>query len=224
MKLNQAIISLIAGASLALSGQAATTNILDWQFSTADNPASPTPGTTVNPDGGNPLATFTGDNNTYYPGTGGVLAGSPTGLWEMLNGSTVNGHLTLTMDAGGIGTGDYILQVFQFVDSTRSFYPGSLTFSIGQPDSASESVYVPQTGSMIGSWYESTYAWSAVNLTTGITLDMSGAGGPNTGVFFDEVRLTVVGNLGPVPEPSSSVIAAVGLMVLGIRSWIRRRA
>jgi hypothetical protein len=218
MKLNKAILSVAACGLLALTGQAATTNIIDWQFSVAGNPASPTAGTTVNPDGGNPLATFSGANNTYFFGSGpSGLYGSPTGLWDVEDGS-----LQLTLDLGGVGTAQYILEVFQFADSGRSFYPGTLTLSPEGAQFVSESVYVPQSGSMIGSWYEDTYSWSAVNLTSGITLNISGAT-PNTGILFDEVRLTVIGNLGPVPEPSSSLITAVGLLAFGFRSWLRRK-
>jgi hypothetical protein len=217
MRLYKAIISLVPCLSLALAGQAqTTTNILDWQFSTADNPAVPTAATTINPDGGTPLATFTGSsyNYSFFPRDG---AGSPTGTWEI-----DFGQLQLTMDRSAVGPVSYTLQIFQFIDSNRSFFPGTLSLSpAGFQIPPIESVYVPQSGNMFGSWYEETYSWSAVSLNPSITLGITGGGG--SPLLLDEVKLTIVGNLTLVPEPSSSLITAAGLLAFGIRSWLRRK-
>jgi len=88
----------------------------------------------------------------------------------------------------------------------------------------SETVYVPRTGSMIGSWYEDTYSWSDVNLSPTVSLDISPGAGGSGALLFDEVRLTIVGQLGPVPEPSVGLITVAGLLALGVRSWLRRKA
>jgi hypothetical protein len=215
MRLYKAIISLVPCLSLAIAGQAqTTTNILDWQFSTGDNPAVPTAATTINPDDGTPLATFTGSsyNYSFFPRDG---AGSPTGTWEI-----DFGQLQLTMDRSAVGPVSYTLQIFQFIDSNRSFFPGALSLSPAGAQFVSESVYVPQTAGMFGSWYEETYSWSAVTLNPSITLDISGVGG--SPLLLDEVKLTIVGTL--VPEPSCGLIAAAGLLAFGIRSWLRRKA
>ncbi len=210
----KAVLCLVLCLSFALAGQAQTTNVLDWQFNTADNPAMPTPDTTINPDGGNPEANFIGSsiNYSFFPRPG---FGSPIGTWEI-----DFGQLLLNMDRSAVGPVSYTLQVFQFVDSI-GLYPGKLSFSIGAPDSFTSSVYVPQTGDMLGAWYENTYSWSAVNLNPTITLGITETDG--NPLLLDEVQLTIVGNLSLVPEPSSGLIATIGLLAFGIRSWIRRR-
>jgi len=220
MRLNKSILSLVPCVLVALSGQAQTTNILDWQFSTADNPAAPTPETTINPDGGTPLATFTGSgaggsgvNYAFFSRQG---AGPPTGTWEI-----DFGQLQLTMDRGAVGPVSYTLQVFQFVDNTRSFFPGALTLSPSGAQFVSENVYVPQSGDMLGAWYVDTYSWSAVTLNPSISLGITGTGG--SPLLLDEVKLTIVGNLTGVPEPGTAMIAVVGLLAFGVRSWLRRK-
>jgi hypothetical protein len=215
MRFNTAIISLVSCLSFALAGQAQTTNILDWQFSGL-NPDAPTADTTINPDDGTPLATFSGSsiNYSFFPRDG---AGSPTGTWEI-----DFGQLQLTMDRSAVGPVSYTLQVFQFVDSGRQFFPGALSLSPAGVQLGPESVYVPQSGDMTGSWFVSTFSWSAVTLNPSITLGITGAGG--SPILLDEVRLTIVGNLTLVPEPSSSLITVAGLLAFGLRSWLRRKA
>jgi hypothetical protein len=149
------------------------------------------------------------------------------GTWEI-----DFGQLQLTMDRGAVGPVSYTLEVFQFVDSSGSFLPGNLSL-MPTPDAGflpdgitskpvSSTVYVPQTSGMIGSWYDNTYSWSAVTLNPSIVLDISGAGG--SPILLDEVKLTIVGNLTSVPEPSCGLITAAGLLAFGLRSWLRRRA
>jgi len=216
MRLNKAILTLVSCLSLAFVGQAQTTNILDWQFDTADNPAAPTPETTINPDGGAPEATFTGSsiNYEFFP-RGGF--GPPIGTWEI-----DFGQLQLSMDRSAVGPVSYTLQVYQFIDSGRSFYPGALSLSPAGSQFVSESVYVPQAGDMLGAWYVDTYSWSAVSLNPSILIGITGAGG--SPILLDEVKLTIVGNLTLVPEPGFGLIGSVGLVVFGIRSWLRQKA
>jgi hypothetical protein len=219
MKPKPIITSIALFLLLALTGQAQTTNILDWTFSTSANPSAPDTATSINPSGGDPEATFTGNNNTYFVGTGPQgLYGSPTGLWDVEN----NGQLALTLNLSAVGTVNYTLQVWQFADSSRSLYPGTLTLLPAGAQFVSESVYVPQTGTMIGSWYEDTYSWSDVALNPSVTLDIT----PGTGsvaLLFDQVQLTIVGDLVPVPEPSCGLIALAGLAAFGMISWFRRK-
>ena len=133
-----------------------------------------------------------------------------------------NGQLQLSLDRAAVGTVAYTLQVWQFVDSGRSFYPGALSFSPSGAQVGPETVYVPQSGTMIGSWYETTYSWSDVTLDPSISLDITAS--PVSGaVLFDEVRLTVVGDLVPVPEPSAGLMTLAGLLAFGVISWYRRK-
>lgn len=220
MKLNKIIISLVACLSVVLAGQAATTNILDWTFSTAptisgtNQLSTPNPGTSTTP-GDNPLATFIGANATWYFSLGSAF-GPPTGLWDMEGGAYT--HLSLDLAAAGPVT--YTLQIWQFADQFRSFYPGALNL----PTSwfVNESVAVPQSGGMSGSWYEDTYSWSDNNANPVLSLDIK-PGAQFGSLIFDEVRLTIVGELGPVPEPSCGLIMVAGLLGIGIRSWLRRK-
>ena len=216
----KAITSLVPCLFLAIVAQAQTTNILDWQFSTGANPALPTPASTINPDGGTPLATFIDSSATgtgiNYSGAPRPGAGSPSGTWEI-----DFGQLLLTMDRSAVGPVSYTLQVFQFITGD-SFFPGTLSLA-PSPDSnvPVRSVYVPQTPGMIGAWYVDTFSWSAVNLNnSAISLDITGAGG--NPILLDEVKLTIVGNLTSVPEPSCGLITAAGFLAFGLRSWLRR--
>jgi hypothetical protein len=220
VRFSKVLLSLVPCLSLVLVTQAETTNVLDWQFASGNNPAVPTAATTINPDGGSPLATFIDSspsgNGINWSGPTRPGAGSPTGTWEV-----DFGQLLLTMDVGAIGPVSYTLQVFQFIDNT-GFFPGNLSLSPEGSQLVSSSVYVPQTAGMIGAWYVNTYTWSAVSLDPTIALDITGAGG--NPILLDEVKLTIVGNLTQVPEPSCSLIAAAGLFAFGLRSWSRRKA
>ena len=60
---------------------------------------------------------------------------------------------------------------------------------------------------------QSTDPWA--NLPLGIWLDMSA--GSNTGIFFDNVRLT------SVPEPSTLALLASGLFGLVAYAWRKRK-
>jgi hypothetical protein len=219
MKPKRIIITLAACLSLAVTAQAVTTNVLDWTFSIAGNPVAPNLPTTINPSGGNPQATIFGNINTYFFGSAAnqpSLYGSPTGIWD-IEGSA--GHMTLSLNlTGAQKVVGYNVQIYQFADEGRAFYPGNLTLSPSGAQFVSESVYVPQSGSMIGAWYLDTYSWNSVVPSSSLSLDIAPGAG-SSAMLFDEVKLTV---LVDVPEPSSGLIAMVGLLAYGVRSWLRR--
>jgi hypothetical protein len=224
MKLNRVIISLVPCLALVLTAQAATpsTNIWDFTFSvraiTNTPPDAPPVGNSITPDGGNPRAIIFGNNNTYFFGTGpNGLYGSPTGLWDVEGAA--GGHVQITSDLVTPFPVTYTLKIWQFADDGRSFYPGTLSLSPSGAQFVSESVYVPQSGNMFGAWYLDTYSWSSFIPSTTISVDINP--GPGSGaLLFDEVQLTAVLN---APEPSSCLIGAAGLLLFGIRSWLRRK-
>jgi hypothetical protein len=90
MKLNNVIASVVPSLLLALGGQAAQTNTLDWKFSTFGS-TNIAPTTAVTPSGGTPVAAVIGNNNTYFFGSGpggpNGPFGSPTGLWDVEGGT-----------------------------------------------------------------------------------------------------------------------------------------
>ena len=220
MRLNRALLSLVSSVALVLVGQAQTTNSFDWQFSTADNPASPPTNSITNPSGGDPQATFTGPNNTYFFGSGpGGLYGTPTGLWDV-----EAGQLTLTLNRISVTTVDYTVVITQFADQGRALYPGTISWSVPGVQFISETVKVPQSGNMIGSWYVDTYQWTDVDASSGpITLDI-GPAAAGTGLLLDEVQFSIVGALAEVPEPGFGLLAGTGLLALAMRYWPRRKA
>ena len=87
MKANEIILSIGTGLLLVLTSQAQpTTNTLDWKFSAAGNPSPITASGTSNPSGGNPTATFIGNNNSYFfstaPGGANVASARKASMAE----------------------------------------------------------------------------------------------------------------------------------------------
>jgi hypothetical protein len=225
MKLNNVIVSVIPCLLLALGGQAAAQTTLDWQFSTFGtgpaNSVTNAPTTAVSPFGGTAQATVVGPLNTYFFGTGPGGAtgpfGPPTGLWDV-EGS---GQIQLTLDLSAGTPLDYTVVITQFGD--RSFYPGTFSFSLPGATFVSETLVVPQTGNMTGSWVADTYHWSQVNLGNNtISLDI-GPSSSGVGLLVDEVQFSIGGNLMPIPEPGFSQLAAAGLLAFAMRYWSRRK-
>jgi hypothetical protein len=165
-----------------------------------------------------------GPNNTYYFGAGsggpnGVF-GPPTGLWDVQGG----GQIHLTLDRTSASPVDFTVVITEFAD--RSFYPGTISFSLPGVVHVGETVVVPQTGNMTGSWYAETYQWSQVNLggntiTLDITPDISV---PGAALLVDDVQFSITGNLTVVPEPGFSGLAAAGLLAFAMRNWSQRKA
>jgi hypothetical protein len=211
------IVCFVPCLSLTFMAQAQS-NVFDWTFSVAGNPASPNAATTINPSGGTANASFIGNNNTYIFGNApGGFAGTPTGLWDVQNG-----QVQLAINRTSVNPVDLTLVVTEFSD--RSIYPGTMSFSFPGAQFVSETVVVPQTGIMTGAWYAETFSWSQFNLGLNpITLDISPSPA-NGGLLLDEVQFTINGPLVAVPEPGYGALTAAGLLAFGIRSWLRRKA
>lgn len=228
MRPHHILAGVLSSWLLAVTAQAQTqTTTLDWKFSTAQNPAPPT--TQENPTGGTATATFIEGNNTYYFGQGpeGVF-GTPTGLWSMdpLDGKAPK--LQLKLDRTPVQSVDMTVVVTHFVDN--SLYPGVLGFSLPNAVNLGRQVVVPQTGNMIGFWVADTFSWTGVTFPAWggvngapITLDLF-PGMANTGLFLDEVKLSIFGAVSTVPEPMAGQLAGLGLVLFGLRSWLRRKA
>jgi hypothetical protein len=132
-----------------------------------------------------------------------------------------SGQIQLTLDRTSVDPVDYTVVITQFAD--RNIYPGTLSFSLAGATFVSETVVVPQTANMTGSWYEDTYQWSAVDLGgNAIVLDI-GPSSAIAGLLVDEVQFSILGNLIPIPEPGVSQLAAAGLLAFAMRYWSRRK-
>ncbi len=223
MKASEIILSIGAGLSLVLTSQAQpTTNTLDWNFSSGGNPSPINASGTINPSGGNPTATFFGNNNSYFfttvPGSGGANGyyGPPTGLWDVNNG-----ELDLTLNRTAPSPVDYKVVITQFIDAPfGGLYAGTVGFSVPNAQFLARIVVVPQTGNMGGFWAADTYSWTGVSLLgTNVTMNIKPTG---AALLLDDVQFTIVGGLIPVPEPGVSQVAAIGLIAFGMVSWFRR--
>ncbi len=233
MKLPQNIIGLVSCLSLALAGQAAMVTTLDWQFSVAGNPSTPTPNgtvntsplgvasTTSNPSGGAAAATFSGQTVglTYYFGQPPIQPdyGSAKGTYEM-----GGGQLALTLQSTAAASLNYTLTVIQF---TQGSFPldGAMTFSVAGANYGGRTT-LDNSGSA-GSWVQDSWSWSGVNIgagTVSLVITPTTSGGD---LWFDEVKFGITGDLvAAVPEPIyTQAMAAVGLLAMGICSWRRRK-
>lgn len=224
MKPTRIVLSVAACVMVAFTSQAQTNvSIFDWKFSTAANPSSPI--IVTNPFGATASATFLGSFNTYVGGAGpGGQFGTPTGLWDI-----VNGKLELGISLGAVSVVEFTLKLTQFVDS-GAFYPGILSFtSPNVPGFTSANALPPtrtvieqQTGNMIGFWVLDEYKWNPMGAPGPIKLDVA-PGTSGTGeVLFDEVELTVKGDLTSAPEPGALQLVALGFAALAMRSFSRK--
>ena len=218
MKLHQFAIGMVSCLSLAVASHAQT-NTVDWKFSVAGNPSAPTTSTTTNVA----TATFVSGNNSYFFGTGPEgLYGSPTGLWSMARLNQGEAVLELKLaETVPATTADLSLVLTHFVDS-GAFFPGTVSFSLANAIYEGRTEVVPQTGDMVGAWFADTYRWDDVSFPLEIALEISPGEG-NGSLFIDEVLFTISGELVPIPEPMSIQLAAAGLLVFGVGTWLRRR-
>jgi hypothetical protein len=78
---------------------------------------------------------------------------------------------------------------------------------------------------MGGFWAADTYTWSQVSILNdaAVSLDIIPGSGSGGAMLFDEVQFSINGDLIPIPEPGISLIAATGLVVLGLVSRFRRQ-
>jgi len=231
MKLPQFLIVTAPCLLLAYSAQAQNTPLttLDWKFNTLANPAPPTAAGTTNLTGGAATATFVQGVNSYIAGSGpGGLYGPPTGLWAMDWAATTPPELELKLDQTPVTSVDLTLTVTHFVDNAQ--YPGTLSFSLPNAVAVGRQVVIPQTGNMIGFWAADTYSWAGVTYPAWgdangapITLDLFPGLG-NGSLLLDEVKLSILGAVSTVPEPMAGQLAGLGLLLFGLRSWLRRKA
>jgi len=226
-----ASIGICLFSVIAASGQTTPLTTLDWKFSLAGSPSAPTVPGTTNLTGGAATATFTQGNNKYYFGKGpNGLYGTPTGLWAMAPLDGVVPELELKLDQTPVSTVDLALTVTHFVDN--SLYPGAVGFSVPGSSFVGRQVVVPQSGDMIGFWVADTYSWTGLNFP--LVGNTSGNGSPitldlfpefsGTGLMLDEVKLSILGAVSTVPEPMAGQLAGLGLLLFGLRSWLRRKA
>ncbi len=228
MKLHQFVIGTVAGLSLALTVQMATAQVtLDWKFNTGANPSLPdvVTGTT-----NAATATFLpGGNYTYFPSTGPFgLYGTLTGLWAMEKSADTAPALELKFDQTPVTTVDLTLVLTQFIDNSQ--FPGTVQFPLPGAVFMGRQTVQEQTGDMIGAWFADTYAWTGISFPVGdalngapITLALF-PGLNSSGLLLDEVSLTIIGAVSTVPEPMCGQLAGLGLLLFGLRSWLRRRA
>lgn len=224
MKPQQFVLGLAGYVALALSAQAQVTT-LDWQFTYPGNPQVPTSSSTTNAAG----ATFTTGNNKWWDtGPNGVF-GTPTGLYSMDPSGGVAPVLELKLDQTPVDKVDLTLVLTHFVDNAQfsgvvDFLPvHSTTF-----DYVGRTTVVPQTGDMIGAWVADTWTWTGVTYPifgspngAPLTLDLFPGG--TSSLMLDEVKLSILGAVSTVPEPVAGQLAGLGLLLFGLRSWLRRK-
>jgi len=218
MKFSKVITGVATFVLLACVAKAAETNRFVFPWSNSDNPASPDPILSLDPSGATARATLVGSDDYYFGNAFNDAAhyGTPTGIWD------VYGSVNITLDRTSVTPVDFIIQITQFYNPS-GFLPGTVSLSIPGSTYVGRTVDIPKTGSMFGAWVTDTYQWSQATLfPTFFNLTIS----PGTGngeLLLDKVTLETHGTLG-VPEPSCSLLALVGLMTLGIRSFRRRKS
>src|SRR6266516_2404968 len=116
---NSMLKSLIASIAVALAAATPAFASIEWQFTTADNPATP--------EIGDPSATASitvGDFGTGWQDISGL--GSATGCWDL----GMNGSVTLTIPnlASPISAHNATLSIVQWVDDF--LFTGSLLYSV----------------------------------------------------------------------------------------------
>jgi hypothetical protein len=76
---------------------------------------------------------------------------------------------------------------------------------------------------MSGYWVEDTYHWTDLSVVDALTLQIN-----STSIYgallLDRVKLDVVGDLVPVPEPATIQFAAMGALAFAARFLARRKS
>lgn len=209
------ILAGVALLSAVVPALAADVTTISWQFGTADNPVEVTPPPASNPSGATgTLEINDGTGTGYWSGTmlDDATYGTPTGVWDILNGS-----IDVSIDRIPGGEADYTLKLTQFVS-----LPGGFPFALPVSFSLPGSTLVSQTlieNTSIGQWVESTYAWQNLTGLDGLSLTISSD--PGKGLLLDSLAIEVSGILVPIPEPTVAQLGALGVLGLGLLSGRR---
>jgi hypothetical protein len=215
MKLNQFIFGILPCMGLVLSAQAQMESTFDWQFSAAGNHVAPT--LSINPSGAiSEIAYLDGPRTYYYGAEPSGLFGTPSGLWS-LEGA---GDLIIGMDRTSLAPVDLTLVITQFINDVL---PGTVSFSLDGALFDGRTTIIQQTGTMSGYWVEDTYHWTDLSVVDALTLQIN-----STSIYgallLDRVKLDVVGDLVPVPEPATIQFAAMGALAFAARFLARRKS
>lgn len=226
MKLSRSSFCILTGLAMALSSQAQPVTQFDWKFSVSGRTNAPTE-VISNPSGADATATILGSLNTYYSGTvPGGLFGTRTGLWDIGNGSVMLG-----VSLGAVSAVEFTLKVVQFVDDF-GLYPATVWFSsptipgftTASAISSTRTVVEQKTGSMVGYWVQDTYQWSALGAPGPIRLDVTPGSGSGGAGLYDEIELTIKGDLTSAPEPGCLHLLALGMGALVLRFRSQRKS
>jgi hypothetical protein len=220
MKLHQLALGFVSCLSLTLAVQAQTTT-LDWTFSRNNQNPSQAVGYTNAP------ATFVEGNNRWMQtGPEGIYGTANTGLWSMERSGDTAPKLELKYDQTPVETVDLTLVITHFVDNAQ--FPGTVSFSIPGVTYDGRQLVTPQEGSMIGAWYADTWSWTGVGfplggMVNGAPISLYLFPGGDKSLLLDEVKLSIFGAVATVPEPMAGQLAGLGLVLFGLRSWLRRK-
>lgn len=213
-------VAVLMSVPSVLAADPTTTMV--WEFDNADNPAVVEPGPAENPFSGIGTATINqGTGTGYWSGVflddPGLGYGTPTGLWDILNGDV---SLSIDLFASPGTQVTYELTVGQFVSPQNFPFSSDLSFSI--PDGQLVSQSGVENTPNGGTWVESTYLWENLSVNGPLSLTLSSVTG--AGLLLDSLAISVTGSLVPIPEPSAAQLGLLGLGMTLLWSARRRKA